>query len=442
MSPSLPQQVDVAIIGGGIIGISTAWALAKAGLKVAVFEKGVVAGEQSSRNWGWIRSIGRDPAELPLAHRANSLWREIQRQVNVGYRQTGLAYLGENAADQVELQKWLDSARLHPTGARLLTGDAVRKLLAEPSQRPWTSALHSGEDGVAEPHLATAGIAQLAQAAGCQIFEQCAVRGLDIVDGRTAGVITEHGRVGADRVVLAGGAWSRLMCGNTGVFLPQLKVHGSALRTAALPNDLDLAINGKQFTCRPRADGGYTVSRLAASVADVTPDSIRLMRLFLPAWMAQRQNLKIRFGRRFFEELLTPTRFALDRPTPFEKTRILDPGPNVGAVHAALRQLQQAFPAFEGAQVAHAWGGMMDVTPDALPVISAVDAIPGFFIGTGFSGHGFGIGPAAGELLAELVREVVPTVGHHAFRLSRFRASRRDGSPHAGSRRAGTQGAE
>ncbi|UUZ77059.1 FAD-binding oxidoreductase [Polaromonas sp. P1(28)-13] len=91
-------------------------------------------------------------------------------------------------------------------------------------------------------------------------------------------------------------------------------------------------------------------------------------------------------------------------------------------MHAALRQLQQAFPVFKGVQVAQAWGGMMDVTPDALPVISAVDAIPGFFIGTGFSGHGFGIGPAAGELLAQLVQGIAPAVEHHAFRLSRFRA--------------------
>lgn len=422
MPSSLPQQVDVAIIGGGIIGVSTAWTLTKAGLRVAVFEKGVLAGEQSSRNWGWIRCIGRDPAELPLAHRANSLWREIQQQVDVGYRQIGLAYLGENAADRAELDKWLASAQQHPTAARLLTGDAVDKVLAEPSKRSWTSALHSAEDGVAEPQLATAGIAQLARAAGCQIFEQCAVRGLDIVAGRVAGIITEHGRVAAERVVLAGGAWSRLMCGNTGVFLPQLKVHGSALRTTALPTKLNLAVNGKEFTCRPRADGGYTVSKLSASVADVTPDSIRLLPLFFRAWMAQKQFLKIRFGRRFFQELFTPTRFALDKPTPFEKTRTLDPGPNTGSVHAALRQLQQAFPIFKGVQVAQAWGGMMDVTPDALPVISAVDTIPGFFIGTGFSGHGFGIGPAAGELLAQLVQGIATTVEHEAFRLSRFRA--------------------
>lgn len=418
----IPAEVDVVIIGGGIIGISTAWALAKAGQRVAVFEKGVLAGEQSSRNWGWIRSVGRDPVELPLSARANVLWREIQQQVPVGYRQTGLAYLGESAADQAGQQSWLTSAAGYPQTAGLLTGPALQQTVAEPSNRDWQSALYSPDDGLAEPHLATAGIAQLARAAGCQIFEQCAVRGLRIEQGRLTGVHTEHGPVRAARVVLAGGAWSRLMCGNSGVFLPQLKVHGSALRTGPVQTRLDLPINGKDFTCRPRADGGYTVSKLAASVADVTPDSIRLLRLFFPAWMAQKQYLKIRFGRRFFTELMTPSRFPMDRPTPFEKTRILDPGPNTSAVQAALAKLKTAFPVFADTHLAQAWGGMMDVTPDALPVISAVEAIPGFFIGTGFSGHGFGIGPAAGELLAQMVQGLPTTVDPTPFRLSRFKA--------------------
>src|SRR5690348_15183836 len=99
MASVLPKQVDVAIIGAGIIGMSTAWALAKAGLRVAVFEKGVIAGEQSSRNWGWIRTVGRDHKELPLAMQAIDLWKEIQAQHDVGYRQTGVAYLAESDAD-------------------------------------------------------------------------------------------------------------------------------------------------------------------------------------------------------------------------------------------------------------------------------------------------------------------------------------------------------
>ncbi|THJ33749.1 FAD-binding oxidoreductase [Lampropedia aestuarii] len=420
MHSQLPKQVDVAIIGGGIIGISTAWALAKAGKHVAVFEKGVLAGEQSSRNWGWIRCIGRDPAEIPLSLRANQLWRDIQQQVDVGYRQLGLAYLGESAQDKEDLQQWLDTVQAYATPARLLEGTDIEQVLREPSTRPWTSAAYSAQDGVAEPHMATAGIAQLVRELGGEIFEHCAVRGLRLQQGQLTGVVTEHGEVACSKVVLAGGAWSRMMCRNHGVFLPQLKVHGSALRTTPLTTQLQLPINGKDFTCRPRSDGGYTVSKLAASVADVTPDSIRLLRWFFPAWMAQKQYLKIRFGRRFFTELFTPSRFALDTATPFERVRTLDPGPNLTSVQEALRKLQHAFPVFAKAEIAQAWGGMMDVTPDALPVISEVAAIPGFFIGTGFSGHGFGIGPAAGELLAQMVQGHRPDIDPKAFSLQRF----------------------
>ncbi len=420
MGSKFPEQVDVAIIGGGIIGISTAWALAKAGKRVAVFEKGVIAGEQSSRNWGWIRCIGRDPAEIPLSLRANALWQDIQQQVDVGYRKLGLAYLGETAKDKEDFQQWLESVQAYETQARLLDEGQVEQVLREPSTRNWTSAAYCAEDGVAEPHLATAGIAKLARALGVQIFEQCAVRGLRIEQGQLTGVVTERGTVACSKVVLAGGAWSRMLCRNHGVFLPQLKVHGSALRTTPLATQLQLPINGKDFTCRPRSDGGYTVSKLAASVADVTPDSIRLLRWFFPAWMAQKQYLKIRFGRRFFTELFTPSRFPLDRATPFERVRTLDPGPNLSAVQAALAKLQHAFPVFAKADIAQAWGGMMDVTPDALPVISEVPAIAGFFIGTGFSGHGFGIGPAAGELLAQMVQGITPDIDPAAFSLRRF----------------------
>lgn len=420
MDTRIPTQVDVAVIGGGIIGISTALALARAGLRVAVFEKGAIAGEQSSRNWGWIRSVGRDHRELPLALRANALWRELQQQADVGYRQRGLAYLGGSPADMQGHAKWLESARPYSVPARLVDAADLPALLGAQSARNWAGALYNPEDGVAEPQLATAAIAGLARAAGCQIFEGCAVRGLDVAAGKVRGVVTERGTVGAGAAVLAGGAWSRLFCGNSGVSFPQLKVHASVLRTAPLETGMDLAINGGDFTCRKRADGGYTVSQLGASTADLTPDSIRLMRQFLPAWMAERKYLKLRVGRRFFDELRMPRRFALDAPTPFEQHRILDPQPGMAAISVALEKLKAAFPAFAPARVAAAWAGMIDVTPDALPVMSAVDAVPGFFLASGFSGHGFGIGPAAGELMSELVQGKTPTVDPAAFRLSRF----------------------
>lgn len=420
MASVLPKQVDVAIIGAGIIGMSTAWALAKAGVRVAVFEKGVIAGEQSSRNWGWIRTVGRDHKELPLAMQAIALWKEIQAQHDVGYRQTGVAYLAESQADMDGYRKWLDKAVPLGVPAELLGREQLPELFKTRSERGWVGALHCPVDGVAEPDRATKAIAQLAMAAGAQVFEQTAVRCLDKQGGRVTGIVTEQGRVAADAVVLAGGAWSRLFCGNTGVSFPQLKVHASVLRTTPVDAGLDLAINGKDFTCRKRADGGYSVSQLGASVADLTPDSIRLCRQFFPAWLNEKKYLKLRVGKRFLDELMMPTRFGAEGPTPFEAHRTLDPAPGMKSIGVALDKLKQAFPEFQPAQVADAWAGFIDVTPDAIPVISGVDEVPGFFLASGFSGHGFGIGPAAGALMADLVQGNTPRVDPHAFRLSKY----------------------
>ena len=416
---AIPSSVDVAIVGGGIIGISTAYALAQAGVRVAVFEKGVLAGEQSSRNWGWVRTLDRDPAEIPLAMRSNQLWADIQARTDVGFRRTGILYLQENSRDAQQHQRWLDAARPYgPDAALLDRAQALRHLPESP--RPWSGALFSASDGVAEPGMATQGIAGLARAQGAVVLEHCAVRGLDMAAGRVAGVVTERGPVRAQAVLLAGGAWSRLFCGNSGVEFPQLKVRGSVLRTQAFDASLAATINAKDFTCRKRADGGYTVSQFGASMADVVPDSFRLMGKFMRAWLANKAFVKVRFGQRFFEELAIPRRFELDRVSPFERHRTLDPSASPRAIKAAWQRLTEAFPVFHEARIGRAWGGYIDVTPDALPVMSPVDTIPGFFLASGFSGHGFGIGPAAGELMADLVLGRTPRVDVRPFRLARF----------------------
>ncbi|MCD0502419.1 FAD-binding oxidoreductase [Bordetella petrii] len=416
---TVPPAVDVAIVGGGIIGISTAYALAQAGARVAVFEKGVLAGEQSSRNWGWVRTLDRDPAEVPLAMRAGELWAGIQSRADVGFRRTGMLYLQENSQDAARHQRWLDSARAHAPDAVLLDRAQALRYLPE-SPRSWVGALYSASDGVAEPTMATQGIAALARHHGASVLEHCAVRGLDVQAGRVTGVVTEKGPVRAQAVVLAGGAWSRLFCGNSGAEFPQLKVRGSVLRTQPFSGPLAATVNAKDFTCRKRADGGYTVSQFGASMADVVPDSFRLMSKFMRAWLANNAFVKVRFGKRFFEELAIPRHFDLDRASPFERHRVLDPSASPRAIQTAWRRLTQTFPAFHAARIGQAWAGYIDVTPDALPVMSPVDGIAGFYLASGFSGHGFGIGPAAGELMADLVLGRAPRVDVRPFRFSRF----------------------
>ncbi len=415
-----PDAVDVAIVGGGIIGACTALALARAGLRTALFEKGTLACEQSSRNWGWVRTLGRDLPEVPLALRAQPLWQDIQAATDVGYRRHGLVYLEENEADATRHETWLEQARTYGVQAERLGREATLRLLPA-SGRPWSGALYSASDAVAEPALATQGVARLARASGAQIFEHCAVRGIETEAGRAAAVITERGRVRAQAVLIAAGAWSRLVCGNLGVEFPQLKVRGSVLRSAPFDAGVALAINGKDFTCRKRADGGYTVSQFSASLAELVPDSFRLMGKFLRTWIANNALVRVRLSKRFFEELRMPRRFPADRRTPYEDCRVLDPAPYARGIEQAWARLQHAFPVFRQARIAQAWGGYIDVTPDAMPVMAPL-AVPGLYLASGFSGHGFGIGPAVGEAMADLIQGHRPQVDLAPFRLERYGA--------------------
>lgn len=416
----LPAFVDVAIVGGGIIGVSTAYALACEGASVAVFEKGTLGCEQSSRNWGWVRTLMRDLSEVPLALRSQQVWKRIQDQVDVGFRQNGILYLARSDKEMGEYRAWLDKARRLGVQASLLSPDEVASKLPHSSQR-WAGGLYAAGDGVAEPTLATVGIARLARKKGVHIYEQCAARGVSMVDGAVSLLHTEKGPVSAKNVLVAGGAWSRLFCGNMGVSLPQMRVRASVLRTAPVSSAFDVALNGRTFTCRPRMDGGYTISQFNASYADIVPDSFRLLRHFLPSWLKNSGLVKLRFGKSFFREMAVKRRFAMDEESPFERVRVLNPKPARDAVASSLKKLASDFPVFKDAEIADMWGGYIDVTPDALPIMCEAATHKGLFIATGFSGHGFGIGPAVGEAMADLISRRRPAMDVSPFGLERFR---------------------
>ena len=220
--------------------------------------------------------------------------------------------------------------------------------------------------------------------------------------------------------MLAGGAWSRLFAGNAGLDLPQLKVLGSVFRTEPLTGGPEITAAGSVFAFRKRLDGGYSIARRNANTAELTPDHFRLLSDFFPRLLASRHEIRLRLGSRTWEELRTARRWSLDQTTPFEAVRVLDPKPKQGILAEAREVLSRTFPAFANMQIAESWAGLMDVTPDAVPVIDEVKRIPGFFIATGFSGHGFGIGPGAGRLMADLVAGDAPVVDPKPFRLDRF----------------------
>jgi glycine/D-amino acid oxidase-like deaminating enzyme len=418
---NLPARADVVIVGGGIIGTSAALFLAQKGISTVLCEKGHIAGEQSSRNWGWCRKMARDPREIPLIIESLRLWERMNETVEAetGFRTCGIMYLGEKPEDVARLEAWLDHAREYQLDTRIIDGDEVARLLPGSAKR-WTGALYTASDGKAEPQLAAPAIAAAARRLGAAVVQQCAVRGIETAAGRVAAVVTEKGRIACQSVVLAGGAWSRLFCGNLGVELPQLKVLGSVMRTERLDGGPEISASGGLFGYRKRLDGGYTVATLGVRTIDLVPDSFRLLPEYVPSIRLHWQKLRFRVGRRFVEEWQRPRRWALDRASPFEAVRVLDPAADPFVLERARDSIAEAFPAFRNVAVAESWGGMIDVMPDAIPVISAVDSVPGFYIATGFSGHGFGIGPGAGRLVADMVAGAPTVVDPAPFRLSRF----------------------
>jgi glycine/D-amino acid oxidase-like deaminating enzyme len=418
---TLPARADVVIIGGGIAGVSTLLSLAELGVSAVLVEKGVLAGEQSSRNWGFCRTQGRDIGEVPLAIESLRQWDRMAERVGaeVGFRRAGACYLCETPREIAAYEAWLDTARQWQVRSRVVGPDEVDKLVPGSSRR-WAGGLYTDNDGRAEPQLAVPLMVQAARRLGAVVVTGCAARGFETTAGRISGVVTERGTVACDAAVLAGGAWSRLFCGNMGIDFPQLKILGSVMRTEPLEGPPDLAVAGPDFAFRKRKDGGYTVARRNKYEAHVVPDSFRLLPQFFTAAIRQRKEYRLRLVGRFSEEARIPRKWSLDQASPFEAIRMLDPKPNPAIVEESRRNLARAFPAFAPARVAQAWGGLIDTTPDAVPVIGPVTAVPGFFLMSGFSGHGFGIGPGAGKLMAELVTGAAPGVDPAPFRFERF----------------------
>ena len=173
-------------------------------------------------------------------------------------------------------------------------------------------------------------------------------------------------------------------------------------------------------TIRRRLDGGYTVGLSGRGLLELSPQGLLYARQFWPTFRKRRGLLKISVGRSFLDGPEALQRWTLDGVSPFERLRTLDPPADPALVRLGLTRLAATYPALAGLKVAASWGGLIDSTPDGIPVISAVDPLPGLYLSTGFSGHGFGIGPAAGQLAADLIAGDPPIVDPQPYRYGRM----------------------
>lgn len=417
-----PERVDVAIIGGGIVGASIALELADRGLSVALCEKGGIGHEQSSRNWGWVRAGDRDPRELPLMMHALTLWDAMHQRTgrDVGFTRSGITFAIHSEEEAAHLERWRSAAEEAGVTSRMLSAATYAKAFTHAPKTDF-GAMVTPLDGRAEPQKAAPAIAEAARAKGAAILTRCAVRGVETAAGRVSAVVTEHGPIACDAAVIAGGAWSKLLCRQQNQRFPQLNIMNSVLRTHPLDGGPEGALWTQDFAFRKRQDGGYTIANGSANIVDLVPDSLRYGLHFTHLLRTNWSSMQLRVSGQFWAEVPGVWKQPLDQPGMFEKTRVLDPQPSEALTKGLLDKLGEHWPLFAQAQIAQTWAGYIDMTPDEIPVISSIEAVPGLFLSSGFSGHGFGIAPGAGVLMADLITGEAPIVDPTAFRFSRFR---------------------
>ncbi|WP_180899820.1 NAD(P)/FAD-dependent oxidoreductase [Martelella soudanensis] len=420
-SSDLPRQTTVVILGGGIIGLTAGLTLAERGIPVTILEKGRIGAEQSSRNLGWVRKLNRDPEDVALSVASDTLWTQMPQRTgfDVGYRRAGIMYAARSEAEMEPHRKWLQAVSDLSLDSRLVTPREIDDLLPGTAEK-WVGGIHTPSDGYAEPTLASSAIATAAQQKGAVIIENCAAFSLSLAGGRVAGVHTERGEIKCDQVLLAAGLWSRRFLGNMGISLPTLPMVASVIRTAPMDGPSDIAFGASDFSFRKRLDGGYTVTQRGALCHPLTIDNLLIGLKYLPTLRNNWKYLRLSLGREFLGDLGLPRRWKDTGPSPFERVRTKDPLVDAGLIAEAIANTVKAFPVFEKAEMREAWAGMIDVTPDSLPVISGLDRVPGLTLATGFSGHGFGTSPAAGQLAADLVSGMTPIVDPAPYRFSRL----------------------
>jgi glycine/D-amino acid oxidase-like deaminating enzyme len=416
--PVLPAASEIAIIGGGILGITTAYYLAARKIPVVLCEKAELACESSSRAFGWISELLVDAVNQPMAQEAKHLWPRLHAEVGeTGYRRHGICYLADGAEELGGYRGWLDSvAGLVDSDTRILSTPEVAARFPT-ANRSFAGGILAPSDGSAEPILATAAIAEAARKAGARILTDCAVRGMDLKGGRVAGLFTERGYVATSIVLAATNVWTRLFCGNHGIDVPQLYAIMSMGRSTRVEGPQG-AGGQMHWAFRAMVDGSYALGGVTGIRVPVTRDSVTLARKFRPL-MKTLGGAKLDLGWDAWTDFRRARRWDPKITSPFEHRRVLSGTTRVEVADHSLRDNAKVFPEMGQATVQEHWSGPLVMTPDGNPILGPVDAIAGFHIATACS-FGISWAPSVGKLMADLMTGRSTSIDRTPFRLSRF----------------------
>lgn len=377
-SGELPQSADAVIIGGGIVGVFAAYYLALRGMKVALVEKGRIGAEQSSRNWGWCRQQNRDARELPMATHSLDLWERfsIETGEDPGFRRCGLLYLSNDEAELARWARWRDFAKTAGVTTHMLDS-AEASERGSAMGRTWKGGVFSPTDGTADPSRAAPTVVRAILKLGSTVHQNCTARGIETEGGRLSCVVTESGTIRTKVAVMAGGAWASSFCRQFGFRFPQASIRSSILSVSPGAEGLPDALHTARISVTRRSDGGYTLAISGRGRVDVTPQQLRFSSQFLPMFLKRWRSLAPGGlqGMRSGHETLK--RWRLDRPTPMERMRILDPVPDQATIRLTHARALELMPDLRKTRISAAWAGYIDSTPDGVPAIGEINSVPG-----------------------------------------------------------------
>lgn len=368
---------DIIVIGGGITGLATACALADAGLGVSLLEARQLGAMASTWTLGGVRQSGRDPAELPLARAAVAQWAEWHQILGAetGYRRRGNLRLARNAGEAETIRAMVKAQRA--LGLELEFLDDLKEIrsIAPAIGDGVVAASYCPDDGHADPDLTIAALAGCARRRGVILQERMPALRLLVQAGRVIGVETPVGRLYADRVIVACGLQSVALLEPLGLGLPMVAKRVCVMQTTPQAPAFEQVFGVANADCagRQEIDGRF---RVTTGIGDWPGDPARWSEAALRPSFADAAGL-------------------IARTVPI-------------------------LPLLAAAGLERVWGGLIDLTPDALPVLDAPDTCPGLVIGAGFSGHGFGIGPVSGQILRALALGEATPFALAPFRLDRF----------------------
>jgi sarcosine oxidase, subunit beta len=307
---------------------------------------------------------------LPLSQRAHRIWERLPELIGTDgeYVRSGHFKIARSLDDMVSLERYRDAVREFNLGIELLSGERMRRLC------PWLGNMAVGgslcpEDGQANPRLVSPAFARAAQRAGAKIFERCPVDGIEF-DGKTF-----HLRSGtaialqAPRLLNCAGAWAGKIAAQFGEAVPMNSGYPAMAVTSPMPRFLDwsLGVEGGSVYCRQVIRGNVVLGGGQGRALD----AVRAC-----------------------------------------STR--------DATVAIMSQAIELLPGLRNAQIIRTWSGTEGFMPDGEPVLGWSRTTRGLLHGFGFSGEGFQVGPAAGEVLAELVRDGASNTPIADFSIGRF----------------------